>query len=171
MIDAVKSIAVNPVRKPFVGAGINRRSQRHLAMEAGIEDGNLRHRSEQFLNDLHAFQFSAIVKRSKGGDLGDRRFDLGRDHDGIFILGTAVDDAVPNNINLRRRGNSPRVAAPKTTEQVLDGLGARVDFCAIFSHRPRSHSLQTVRQRPPSHSILPSHKQAGGSSGTESPIS
>src|ERR1700722_14894719 len=109
MIDAVKSVAVNPVRKPLVGSWINRSRQRHFAMESSIENCNLRYWPEQFLDDFHPFQFGAIVKWSKGGNLGDGRFNLSCNNYGIFIMRAAVDDPVSDKVNIRSRGNRPRV--------------------------------------------------------------
>src|SRR5580692_5487960 len=125
MIDAVKSVAVNPVQKPLVGSWVNRGRQRHFAMESSIENCNLRYCPEQFLDDFHPFQFGAIVKWSKGGNLGDGRFDFRRDQYGIFIVRATVNDAVSNNINFGRCGNGPSVTLPKIGEQLLNGLGAR----------------------------------------------
>src|SRR5580704_2500128 len=136
MIDAVKSITVNPVRKPLIGSGINRCCQRHLAMESGIENRNLRYWPEQFLDDFHPFQFGTIVKWSKGGNPGDGRFHFRRDQYGIFIVRATVNDAVSHNINSGRCGNGPSVTLPKIGEQLLNGLGARSYFCALFPDTP-----------------------------------
>src|SRR5579862_6490633 len=105
-------------------------------MEASVEDGNLRYGSEQLLNNCHPFQLGAIMEGSEGRHRRDGRFYFGRDDNWIFISGTAVDNAVPNHIDLRRRGDRPRVAIPKAIEQLLDGVSARTHFYAILARRP-----------------------------------
>src|SRR5579863_4406115 len=105
-------------------------------MESGIENCNLRNWSEQFLDDFYPFQLGTIVKWSKGGNLSYGRFDLGRDQHRILVMRTAVDNAVSDHIDLRRRGNGPSVTLPKIAEQLLSGLGARASFCGLFPASP-----------------------------------
>jgi hypothetical protein len=42
-----------------------------------------------------------------------------------------VDDAVPDNVNLRWTGNGPGITLPERTEQMLDGRDARDDIRAL----------------------------------------
>src|SRR5712692_2470214 len=83
MIDPVESITANPLLEPIVRTGIRCRRQRHLAMEAGVKDRDLRHWAQQFRDDLHAFQFGAIVEGGKNGNAFDRRLDLSSDDRGL----------------------------------------------------------------------------------------
>src|SRR5260370_10110045 len=81
MIDAVEPVAANAALKPFVGARIACRRQRHLAMKAGVEDSDLRDRAQKPFDDLHALEFGANVERGKRGSARDCRTYLRRpDH-------------------------------------------------------------------------------------------
>src|SRR5450755_2341413 len=125
MINSVKAVAANPLLEPIVGAGIRRCGQRHVVMKAGIENSDLRYRPEQLGDDLHAFEFSAIVKRRKNGSVFDGRFDVRRDYSRLEIVRAAMDHPVPHNIDCGRPRNGLCLAAPQTLEETLDGLATR----------------------------------------------
>src|ERR1019366_8038844 len=94
-------------------------------MKAGVEDRDLRHWTQQFRDHLHTFEFGAIVEWRKDGNAFDRRLDLGGNDRGLEILRTAVDYAMPHNIDVGRAGNGFRLAAPQALEQALNGLRTR----------------------------------------------
>src|SRR5712692_8328974 len=102
-------------------------------MKAGIEDGDLRHWTQQFRDNVYAFQFGAIVKWRKNGNAFDRRLDLSGNDRGLEILRTAVDHAVSHNIDIGRAGNRLRLAAPQAIEQALNGFPTRAHRCLVFS--------------------------------------
>ena len=81
-------------------------------MKAGVEDGDLRHWAQQFRDNLHAFQFGAIVERRKNGNAFDRRLDFRSNERGLEMLRTAVDNPVSHNIESRRSGKRLLLAAP-----------------------------------------------------------
>src|SRR6266851_4611984 len=101
-------------------------------MKAGIEDGDLRHWTQQFRDNVYAFQFGAIVKWRKNGNAFDRRLDLSGNDRGLEILRTAVDHAVSHNIDIGRAGNRLRLAAPQAMEQALNGFPTRGHRCPVF---------------------------------------
>src|SRR5271165_3998517 len=127
MIDAVEPVTANALLEPFVRTRIGFRGQRHVAMKASVEDGDLRYRTQQFRNKLHAFELSAIVERSKNGNISNRRFDLRGHKRRVKMFRTSMDHAVPNQVDFRRIGNRLRFASPQSLEQALDGLAARTD--------------------------------------------
>ena len=94
-------------------------------MKAGVEDGDLRHWTQQLRDNVHAFEFGAIVEGRKNGNAFDRRPDLRGNERGLEMLGTAVDHAVSNNIDVGRAGKRLPLAAPQTEEQALNGFPAR----------------------------------------------
>src|SRR6266700_5514966 len=132
MIDAVESIAANPLLEPLVRAGIGCRRQRHRAMKACVKDRDLRHWAQHFRNDLHTFQFGAIVERRKNRSAFDRRLDLSGYERRLEVLRTTVDDPVSHNMDGRRTGNYLRVAAPQSLEQALEGVAPR-GHSSLFS--------------------------------------
>src|SRR5271157_1787781 len=102
-------------------------------MKAGVEDGNLRHSTQQFCDDLHAFQFGTIVEWRKNGNAFDRRLDLSGHDRGLEMLRTAVDHPVSHNIDVGRAGNRLRFAAPQALEQALDGFPTRAHRLQVLS--------------------------------------
>jgi len=48
-------------------------------MESRIEDGHLRHRTQQFTYNVYAFEIGLNVQRRKGLHVGDEALHLGRD--------------------------------------------------------------------------------------------
>ncbi len=131
MIDTVESISANSLLKPLVGTGIGFRRQRHGAMKAGVEDGDLRHRTEELGDDFHTLEFGAIVERGKSGNIFNRRLDFGG-HDCRFeILRAAMHHAMANHIDFRKAGNCLGLAAPQTLEQAFDRFAARLDGSQI----------------------------------------
>src|SRR5271166_2448008 len=102
-------------------------------MKAGIEDGDLRHWTQQFLDNLHALQFGATVEGCKNGSDFDGRLDSLGDDGGLEMAQTAMDHAVPYYIDIRRGGNRLRLAAPQGLEQVLNGFRARAHRWQVLS--------------------------------------
>src|ERR1035441_8736160 len=102
-------------------------------MKASVEDGDLRHRTQQFRDNLHAFQFGAIVEGRKNGNVFDCRLDLSGHERRHEMLRTALDHPVSHNIDIGRPGNRSRVAAPQALEQALDGFSTRAHRCQVFS--------------------------------------
>src|SRR5215813_2038855 len=107
MTDAVKSIATNALLKPFIGARVDCSSEGQLAVKRCIEYDYLRHRWQHLLNGLDAFQIGRVMGRSKNGKTLDRCFYLGRDEGAFSILLASVDNAVTDDINLRRLLDHP----------------------------------------------------------------
>src|SRR5260370_8842115 len=101
-------------------------------MNAGGAGGDLRHRPQQFRDNVYAIQFCAIVKWRKHGNAFDRRLDLSGNDRGLEILRTAVDHAVSHNIDIGRAGNRLRLAAPQAMEQALNGFPTRGHRCPVF---------------------------------------
>src|SRR5208337_2026664 len=101
-------------------------------MKTGVEDGDLRHWTEQFGDNLHAFEFGAIVEGRKNGNAFDCRLNLSGHERRHEMLRTAVDHPVSHNIDIGRPGNRSRVAAPQAMEQALDGFAPRAHRCQVF---------------------------------------
>src|ERR1700690_1051239 len=101
-------------------------------MKTGIEYCNLRHWAQQFRDNLHAFEFRAIVERSENGNAFDRGLDLGGDHCRFEVLRATVDHPVPHDIDFRRAGNCLCLSPPQGLEQALDGFDARVHRCLVL---------------------------------------
>ena len=104
-------------------------------MKTSVEDGNLRHRTQQFPNNVHAFQFGTIVERSKNGNIFDRGFDFGGDQRRFEKLRTAVDDTMPHYVNIGGAGYASRLPGPQTGEQTLYRFCTRPYGSLIFSGR------------------------------------
>src|SRR5450631_617450 len=101
-------------------------------MEAGVENGDLRHWTQQFRDDLHAFQFGATVERRKNGSLFDRRLNLSGHDRRLEMLHATVNHPVPHHINIGRAGNRLRLAAPQTLQQALNRFATRARRCQVF---------------------------------------
>src|ERR1700722_13552273 len=56
LIEAVKTVAANSFRQPFVRAGIDVRGCGQCAMKTGIEDRDLRHAGNYFFGDGEAVE-------------------------------------------------------------------------------------------------------------------
>ena len=92
-------------------------------MKTSVEDGDLRHWTQQFCDNLYAFQFGAIVQRRKSGNAFDRRLDLRGNDRGLKMLRSAVDNSVSHDIYIGRAGNRSRLTAPQAIEQALNAVG------------------------------------------------
>src|SRR5450759_5014863 len=101
-------------------------------MKAGVEDGDLRHWTQQFRDNLHAFQFGAIVEWRENGNAFDRRLDLSGHDRRLEMSRTAVDNPVSHYIDIGRAGNRLRLAAPQALEQAFDGFTTRGHRCLVF---------------------------------------
>src|ERR1700731_1210225 len=111
MIDSVKSIATDPLREPFVRAGVHRGRRRQTAVKAGVEDRNLGNAANAFLDGPNPVQLGAIVKWCKGGHARDCRFYFRRDGGGLFELLASMNDAMTDHIDFRKRGNDASASA------------------------------------------------------------
>jgi hypothetical protein len=69
-------------------------------MEAGVEDGDLWDRAEKTLDNRHAFQLGANVKRCKLGSAFNCCARFGGNEHWVFEVRAAVDNAVPHDIDL-----------------------------------------------------------------------
>src|SRR5437660_713401 len=102
-------------------------------MKAGVEDSDLRHWTQQFRDNVYAFQFGSIVQRCKSGNAFNRRLDLRGNDRGLKMLRSAVDNSVSHDIYIGRAGNRLRLAAPQAVEQALNGFPTRAHRCLVFS--------------------------------------
>ncbi len=141
-------------------------------MKAGVEDGDLRHRTQQFRDNLHAFQFGAIVERREDGNAFDRRLDLSGNERRLEMLRTAMNDAVSDNVDIGRAGNRLRIAAPQAIEQALDRFSTRTRRSHVLSarlhqssgskiapaHRPIQSSPPNSQREDPPEAYLQFHK-------------
>jgi len=71
-------------------------------MKTGIENSDLRYRSQQFRDNLHALQLGSIVEWRKNRNTFDRLLDLGGHHCGLEMMRAAVDHPVSHQINVGR---------------------------------------------------------------------
>src|SRR3989442_11476626 len=94
MIDSVKSIATDPLRKPFIRAGVYGRWFRQSAVKAGVEHGHLENRADTFLDNLDSFQLGAIMQWRKDGHARDGRFHLRCDGGGLLEALTTFHQTV-----------------------------------------------------------------------------
>src|SRR4029077_10223575 len=133
VIDAMKTVASDSRFKPFVGSRVHRRRQRHGLVKTSVENCDLTHTSEQFLDCLHALQFCTIMQRSKGRNTRDRRFYFRRDDNRVLKFWTTVHHPVSDDVNLRGRSYGARFTLPQSIQQMLDGLGTRGNLNAVFS--------------------------------------
>ena len=69
---------------------------RLVAMERGIETGDLRHLRRRFRNRSDRNQVVRLMQRRQRRELGKRCDDIGIDPDRDCIVGTAVHDPMPN---------------------------------------------------------------------------
>src|SRR5208283_5797350 len=113
-------------------------------MEAGVKDSDLRHRTQQFLDNLHAFEFGAVVERRKNRNAFDRRLDFGSHQRGLEMVWTTVDYAVPHYIDFGRIGNRLRLSGPQALEQGADGFPAGRHACQLFLSGNPSEILYRV---------------------------
>src|SRR5262249_54193287 len=116
MIDAVESIAANAALEPFIRAWIDSRGQRHVSMKTSVENRHLSNRTQQILNDLHAFQLGAGVQRRELGSGGDRRLHLLCDQSRFFVTRSAMNDAMSHGVDLRNGNDGLCFAAPDGVE-------------------------------------------------------
>ena len=65
MIDAMETVSANSLFVPLVRTRIHLCNCRHVAMKAGVENGELRHVSQQLCDNLDTFEFGLNVQRSK----------------------------------------------------------------------------------------------------------
>src|SRR4029077_9097751 len=112
MIDSVKSIATNSLRKPFVRAGIDGRCFRQSAVKTGVEHGDLENRAHMFLDDLDPFQLGAIVERRKGRHARYCGLYVRRNYGGFFEILATVHDTMTDYVDLRRSGNDAQFSVP-----------------------------------------------------------
>src|SRR6266480_7139085 len=103
MIDPVKSVAANTVFEPLIRPRIHRRSRRQSAMKSGIENRDLRNSAQELFNNLHAFEFGAIMERSESRNVGDSRSYFGSKRNRFFVFRAAMHHAVPDNVNVSKR--------------------------------------------------------------------
>src|SRR5579872_3930533 len=80
VIDAVKAVFANAFLVPTVWPGINCRRQGNCTMKSRVKHRNLWNRTQKLLNDLHAFEFGAIMQRREGFDFANGLFDRTRDN-------------------------------------------------------------------------------------------
>ena len=99
MIDSVESKAAYTLRQPFIRTGVNKRGIGQSTVESGIKDSDLGDGSEFLFDESDAFEFHSIMKWRKNGHALDGGFDFRSDHDGLRVLATTIDDAVPHNSN------------------------------------------------------------------------
>ena len=91
-------------------------------MKSRIENGDLRNRAQNTINNLHAFEFSADVKWGERRHAGDRRAHLGCHDHGILEVRSAVDDAVPHCFDLSNRADSAGLPVARCAQQMPDNL-------------------------------------------------
>src|ERR1700746_1651159 len=103
MIDAVKAVAANSSRQPFVRAGIDERRFGEVAVEAGIEHRDLADVSQALSNDFYSFEFGAVMQGRKCGHLGDRSFYIWSNYCRLPEILSAVDHAMADHIDFRGR--------------------------------------------------------------------
>src|SRR6202030_76947 len=101
MIDSVESKAAYALREPFIRTRVNKRCIGQGTVESGIKGGDLGDGSEFLFDESDAFEFHAIMKRRENGHALDGGFDCRSDHDGLRVVATTVDDAVPYHSNFR----------------------------------------------------------------------
>src|SRR5277367_1164306 len=106
MIDTVESVAANPLLDPLIGTGISCRRLWHLAMKAGIENGDLRNRAQNTFNNLHALEFSPDMQWGERRHAGDRRAHFRRHNHGLLKMWASMDDTVPHRFDLGNRTDS-----------------------------------------------------------------
>src|SRR5271156_4641202 len=99
MANAVKSVAANPVREPFIRARVNVRGRFKSGVKACVEDGDLaRSGSEYAVHGIHRGELEAIMRRSdlcfKRNCGPHRRIDKGAG----AVLRTPLDNAVPDHV-------------------------------------------------------------------------
>src|SRR5215470_16338038 len=108
----MKPITTNTLLKPSVRAWVYNCGQWHLAMKSSVEHRYLRNVPHQFLDDLHSFQFGAVVQRGNGGNSSNSSLDFRRNQNGHFVVGAAVNNSMSYDVNfIESRKNSFRAAA------------------------------------------------------------
>src|SRR5271168_3178996 len=124
MIDPVEPVTADSLLEPLVRTRVGGRRQRHGPMKACIENRDLRYRTKQLRDNVHAFEFGAIMERSKCRRAFDRSLDVSSNKRRLEMMQTTVNDSMPHDVNIGRAGNGLRVTAPQTLEQTLNR------FCA-----------------------------------------
>src|SRR5260370_12141458 len=119
MIDAVKSIATNPLREPFERTGLSSGGLRPSAVKAGIEDSDLENRAKAFLDDVDPFQLGAIVERRKSGHACYGRFHFRRDGGCFFKVFATVYDTMTYYLSLRWRWSEVHLSISTIDQQVF----------------------------------------------------
>ena len=99
MIDPMKSIAANPLGKPFIRTRVYGGGFWQSAVKAGIEDSDLGKVTNAFADDLDSVQLGAIVERGKNRHARDRRFHFGRNESGFNEVLAAVNDTVARGVD------------------------------------------------------------------------
>src|ERR1700722_921725 len=95
MIDSVESEAAYTLREPFIGTGVNKGRIGQGTVETGIKNCDLGDGSEFLFDESDAFELHAIMKWRENGHALDGSFDFRSDHDGLRVVATTIDDAVP----------------------------------------------------------------------------
>jgi len=100
-------------------------------MEAGIENGDLRHSAAELLDQCDSFEFQAIVQRRKDRHLFDRSFDFGGDHSGLVRGTSSVHDAMAYDFNFGERRKHTSLSRDQFAEQLCSCCRA-IAFLHIF---------------------------------------
>ena len=154
-------------QRPLVGAGVDRRGLGQTVMEAGIEHRDLRYGAAFFFDQPDSFEFNAIVQRCKNGHLFDGRFNFWVIRVGRRMFPSSVYDAVSDGMDLRKP--SKNAASPETRAWRSCAVAAARSprFRSCFDTLPDGVRTSRVA-RFSRHSILPSQKGFGGTSGSGS---
>jgi hypothetical protein len=140
---------------------INGSRQRHLPVEAGIENSHLRNGSQEILNYSCTLQFRVNVQWRKCRNAGDCPAHLGGDHHGILEMWAAMDYPVPHGINVARRSDNLGITAHDLLNRSRTICSREVTLSSFFCTTLLTF-LTDVAALSPFHSILPSHRQLGG---------
>src|SRR5438094_1663130 len=109
-------------------------------MERGVEDRHLRYVWQHALNHLDALQIDGIVQRSELSKAFDDALDGRSDHCRLSILLSTMNDAMPDDVDLRELAEHLCFPTDKRVEQVFDDCpsGVRWKFlCHCFAMNSR----------------------------------
>lgn len=98
--DAMESIASDSLSQPLEGSGIDAGRIGDLAVEGGVEDGDLAGAGDEDFGVLDAFEVGGVVDGSEGAEFPDGVLEIGSDEGAFAVGGSPVNDAMANDIDL-----------------------------------------------------------------------
>src|SRR5262249_61251289 len=99
MVDAMKSVAHDPLPDPLIGTWVGRGCWRHGAVETSVKDCELGNRACPPFDEFYSLEFGTIVQRCKGFHRSDLTLDIGSNLHRLEQLWSAVNETVADSID------------------------------------------------------------------------